>query len=41
MNHYGATVMQHWARFLPEAYAEIRNPDAFFGTTRGSSGASW
>jgi hypothetical protein len=31
MNHYGATVMRHWARFLPEAYAEIRNPDAFFG----------
>ena len=31
MNHYGATVMQHWARFLPGAYAEIRNPDSFFG----------
>jgi hypothetical protein len=31
MNHYGATVMRHWARFLPEVYAEIRDPGTFFG----------
>ncbi len=31
MNRYGATVVRHWARLLPEAYAEIRNPGAFFG----------
>jgi hypothetical protein len=30
MNQYGVTVMRHRARFLPEAYAEIRNPDSFF-----------
>lgn len=30
MNRYGATVMRHRARFLPQAYAEIRNPGAFF-----------
>jgi hypothetical protein len=30
MNRYGATVMRHWSRFLPRAYAEIRNPGAFF-----------
>ena len=29
MNRYGATVMRQWARVLPQAYAEIRNPGAF------------
>lgn len=31
MNQYGARVKLHWAHFLPEAYAEIRDPGSFFG----------
>jgi len=26
MNWYGATMMQHWARSQPVAYAEISDP---------------
>ena len=31
MNWYGATMMQHCVRFLPEAYAEISDLAYFFG----------
>ena len=32
MNHYGATAQRHWARWLPERYATIQDPDSFFST---------
>lgn len=30
MNRYGAMAHQHWARWLPEHYATITDPEAFF-----------
>lgn len=30
MNRYGTMAQQHWARWLPERYAAIREPDSFF-----------
>jgi len=30
MNHYGATAQRHWARWLPQRYAAIPDPDSFF-----------
>lgn len=30
MNHYGAMARRHWARWLPERYAAISDPDSFF-----------
>src|ERR1035438_6755064 len=32
MNHYGATAERHWARWLPERYATIKDPGSFFST---------
>jgi hypothetical protein len=32
MNHYGATAQRHWARWLPERFAAIQDPDSFFST---------
>jgi hypothetical protein len=32
MNLYGALARRHWARQLPEVYAEIRDPGEFFTT---------
>ncbi len=31
MNRYGAIVMQQWGCRLPEVYAQIRDPQFFFG----------
>jgi hypothetical protein len=30
MNEYGAMAQRHWQRWLPQRYAAIENPDAFF-----------
>ena len=30
MNRYGAIARRHWERWLPEQYAAISDPDAFF-----------
>jgi hypothetical protein len=30
MNHYGDMARRHWARWLPQRYAAIENPDSFF-----------
>jgi hypothetical protein len=32
MNRYGAMARSHWARWLPQRYATIKNPDSFFST---------
>src|SRR5580704_12648239 len=30
MNRYGAIAHSHWARWLPQRYATIEDPDSFF-----------
>ena len=30
MNRYGAMARSHWARWLPQRYATIKDPDSFF-----------
>jgi len=30
MNYYGEMARQHWARWLPQQYATIEEPDSFF-----------
>lgn len=30
MNRYGAMARSHWARWLPQRYARIKDPDSFF-----------
>ena len=30
MNQYGQMARRHWARWLPERFAAIENPEAFF-----------
>jgi hypothetical protein len=30
MNQYGAMARSHWARWLPQRYATITDPDSFF-----------
>ena len=30
MNRYGAMARSHWARWLPQQYAAISDPDSFF-----------
>ena len=32
MNRYGAMARSHWARWLPQRYATISDPDSFFLT---------
>ena len=32
MNRYGAMARGHWARWLPQRYAAIKDPDSFFST---------
>jgi hypothetical protein len=32
MNRYGAMARAHWARWLPQQYATISDPDSFFST---------
>ena len=32
MNRYGAMARAHWARWLPQRYATISDPDSFFST---------
>ena len=32
MNYYGETAREHWARWLPGQFAEIRDRDSFFST---------
>jgi hypothetical protein len=32
MNQYGAMGQSHWARWLPQRYAAINDPDSFFST---------
>jgi hypothetical protein len=32
MNRYGAMAQSHWARWLPQRYATISDPDSFFST---------
>jgi hypothetical protein len=32
MNRYGAMARSHWARWLPQRYATITDPDSFFST---------
>ena len=32
MNQYGAMARSHWARWLPQRYATIDDPDSFFST---------
>ena len=32
MNQYGAMARSHWARWLPQRYATINDPDSFFST---------
>ena len=32
MNRYGAMARSHWARWLPQRYATIDDPDSFFST---------
>ncbi len=38
MNRYGVIVQRHWARWLPEQYAAISDPESFF-TTLGEEAA--
>ena len=30
MNRYGVMAMRYWARWLPQQYAAISDPDSFF-----------
>jgi hypothetical protein len=30
MNHYGQMAREYWARWLPDRYAMIQDPDSFF-----------
>jgi hypothetical protein len=30
MNEYGTMAQRHWQQWLPQRYAAIENPDAFF-----------
>jgi hypothetical protein len=30
MNEYGAMAQEHWQQWLPQRYAAIEDPDAFF-----------
>jgi hypothetical protein len=32
MNQYGMLAQRHWARWLPERFASIQDPDSFFST---------
>jgi len=32
MNRYGAMAQSHWARWLPQRYATIKDPASFFST---------
>ena len=32
MNWYGVMAQNHWARWLPQRYATIEDPDSFFST---------
>jgi hypothetical protein len=32
MNRYGAMAQSHWARWLPQRYATINDPDSYFST---------
>jgi hypothetical protein len=32
MNRYGAMARSHWARWLPQRYSTINDPDSFFST---------
>lgn len=32
MNRYGAMAQRHWARWLPERYAAISDPDSYFSS---------
>ncbi len=32
MNRYGVMAQRHWARWLPQRYAAISDPDSFFST---------
>ena len=32
MNRYGLMAQRHWARWLPQRYATIEDPDSFFST---------
>jgi hypothetical protein len=32
MNRYGLLAQRHWARWLPQRYATIPDPDSFFST---------
>jgi len=32
MNRYGVMARAHWARWLPQRYATISDPDSFFST---------
>jgi hypothetical protein len=32
MNRYGVMARAHWARWLPQRYAAISDPDSFFST---------
>lgn len=32
MNRYGVIAQRHWARWLPDQYAAIRDPESFFTT---------
>jgi hypothetical protein len=32
VNRYGAMARNHWARWLPQRYATITDPDSFFST---------
>ena len=32
MNRYGVMARAHWARWLPQQYAAISDPDSFFST---------
>jgi hypothetical protein len=32
MNRYGAMARSHWARWLPQRYSTIEDPDSFFST---------
>lgn len=32
MNRYGVMAQSHWARWLPQRYAAIKDPDSFFST---------
>ncbi|HEV2374076.1 MAG TPA: hypothetical protein VGS19_18205 [Streptosporangiaceae bacterium] len=32
MNQYGTMARDHWARWLPQRYTQIEDPDSFFST---------